>query len=267
MHGVLAQEGVDRRRLRVVRDQRAVGDPPHLARRPRVRLLPRPRGPRRPRGVAEDEGDRHGDPGRGEGLPLAPVPDGRDLHGDPDGGPVLRPPRLRERDPQRVLPAVRALDRVHPGGGVQRDHRLRGDVARRPRQRADRERREGVGDAPGAPDRVPSRRRGRDVHGRARPARRDRDPADLPGGRHGRPGRVRLRRRAARDVHAGGGRHLHEGRRRRRRPRGQGRAGDPRGRSTERRHDRGQRRATTSGTAPGWRRTCSSPTRSRSSPR
>ena len=93
-----------------------------------------------------------------------------------------------------------------------------------------------------AEDRVPRGRRRRHVHGRARPAGRDRDPADLQGRRHLGPGRVRVRRRAPRDVHAGGRRHLHEGRRRGRRPGRQDRAGDPGGRPAQRRGDRRQRR-------------------------
>ena len=224
--------------IRVVREHVPVGDHGRLVDRPAVRLLPGARGARSSRGHREDEGDRQGDPGGGEGLPLAPVPNARGLPRPTYRDPVLHPSGTEGRGALRILDQVRALARVHPGRGVQRDDRLRGDVARRPGERPDRERRPRVGSAARGTDRLPRRRGGRDVHGGTRPVRRDGDPADLQAGRHERAGGLRVRRRLARDVHAGGRRHLHEGGRRGRRPGRQGRTGDPRGRSAQRRDDR-----------------------------
>ena len=62
----------------------------------------RARGPRRARGHREDEGDRHGDPGRREGLPEPAVPHARRLPRHPDRGAVLRAAGLR-RGHDRVL--------------------------------------------------------------------------------------------------------------------------------------------------------------------
>ena len=76
MHGILAQEGgplvVD---FKLDGDHVSLGDLRDLAPRARVRVLPRSGGPRRTGGDREDEGDRPGDPGGREGLPVAPVPD------------------------------------------------------------------------------------------------------------------------------------------------------------------------------------------------
>ena len=134
-----------------------------------------------------------------------------------------RSPRTR---PQRVRAPVRPLARLPPRRRVQRDHRVRGHVAGRPRTCAPRTPPRSPA-CEGAADRVPRRRGGGDVHGRARPVRGHRDPADLRAGRDGRAGGVRVRRGAPRDVHAGRRRHLHQGRGRGRRPRRQGRGGIP----------------------------------------
>ena len=61
--------------------------------------------------------------------------------GAPHGRAVLHPAGAGERRALGVLDQGRPVARVHPGRGVQRAHRIRGDVARGPRQRPDRERR------------------------------------------------------------------------------------------------------------------------------
>ena len=63
--------------IRVVRRHVLVGHHGRLVDRPGVRLLPGARGARRSRGNGEDEGDREGDPGGREGVPVPPVPDAR----------------------------------------------------------------------------------------------------------------------------------------------------------------------------------------------
>ena len=98
------------------------------------------------------------------------------------------------------------------------------------------------GPAQGHADRLPGRRGGRHVRGRAGPARRRRGGLRLPGRRRQRAVRLRLRGGPAGHVHAGRRGHLHQGGRRRRRPGRQGRAVDPRGRPPQRRHHRRQRR-------------------------
>ena len=262
MHGVLAQEGgpieavfgsFETNALWVI-----LGD---LARRARVRLLPRPRGPPAPEGSPKMKEIATAIQVGAKAYLSRQFRTVGDLPGDPHGRPVLRAPGLRETRPtgsSRSGSAARSPSSWAPGSA--RSPAMRGCGSRSARTSAPRTP-PGSRGSTGAEDRVPRRRRGRDVHGRARSARGDRDPADLPGGRDGRPGRVRLRRRAARDVHAGRRRDLHEGRRRRRRPRRQGRARDPRGRPAQRGRRSPTTSATTSATAPGWPPTCSSPTR------
>ena len=62
---------------------------------------------------------------------------------------------------------ARAVDRVPARRARVDGHRVRGDVARRARERPDRERRARDGPPACRPDRVPRRRGRRDVHGRA----------------------------------------------------------------------------------------------------
>ena len=54
---------------------------------------------------------------------------------------LLRPAGAEGRGPLGDLDPARPLGRVHPGRGVLGDHGLHRHVARRPRERADRERR------------------------------------------------------------------------------------------------------------------------------
>ena len=255
------RERPDRGAFRIGRGPRPVAHLRRLAGGAPVRLVPGARGARGARGHRQDEGDRQGDPGGRAGLPQPAVPHARRVPRDHRRPAVLRAPGAEERRAQRDQHPPRALDRVPPRCAGLDDHRLRGHVAGGAGERPDRERRAGDGPAASDADRLPRRRRGRDVHGRARAVRRHLDPDHLQGRRHERPGRLRLRRRAAGDVHAGRRRHLHEGRRRRRGPRRQDRAGHPRGRSPERRHDRRQRRGQRRRLRRAWRPTSSSPTR------
>ncbi len=135
--------------------------------------------------------------------------------------------------PIRLLRGRRPVlspDRIHwhvPYGARQRARGGRGSRHRR---------------AACAPDRVPDRGCGRDVHCRPGPVRRRGGGVDLQGKCAERAGGIRLRCRPARHVHACRGRHLHQGGRRGRGSCRQGREGHPGGRPPQRGHHCRQRR-------------------------
>ena len=193
-----------------------------------------PRGAGGQQGHREDAGDR-ASRARGRGrVPAAPVQDAGRLcrHHLLHFAGAARGQYRGALGPQRLLPAR---------GPLLRPDRVHGHVADGARQRPGRRGRARGRQQPRDADRVPDRRRGRHVHRRPGPARRDHRGAHLQGQRTRCAGRLRLRRGTAGDVHAGRRRHLHQGGRRRRRPGRQGRAGHPRRRPAERRDDRRQR--------------------------
>ncbi len=206
-----------------------------LPARPGGRVHPGPAGPGRRPGHREDARDRPRHPGGQPRLPEPAVP-----HPGRVRRPAVLPPaaaggRLR-------LGADRPLGRLPGRGRVLGPGRLHRHAAGRAGQRAGGGRGRPGRPAQGHADRLPGRRGGGHVRGRAGPARRRRGGLRLPGRRRQRAVRLRLRGGPAGHVHAGRRGHLHQGGRRRRRPGRQGRAVDPRGRPPQRRHHRRQRR-------------------------
>ena len=204
-------------------------------------------GPRRR--LAQDERDRHGDPGRSLGVPEASVQDDRrhphsvgdhrlrDIEGD------LQTGRFHRTELRSGWPVPNAG--VHPrlsGFGLHRLHRHdAGHPWQRPHRRCSAHQQHAQGTRRG----VPHRRRGRHVHRRPRPARRIADHHGVPEHLLGHPHRLRLWWIAACAVPACRRRHLHQGGRRGRRPGGQGRSWHPRRRPPQpgdHRRQRGRQR-------------------------
>ena len=149
--------------------------------------------------AAQDEGDRDRDPGgekaylRRQFRTLVGVP----RH--PHRGAVLPCCAVSDLVTTSLLGLSPELDPFRPVVGVPARrrcldaHGVCGHVACGARQRAHRQRREGVGSPEGADDRVPCGRGGRHVHGRIGPVGSHADPDHLQGRRDERAGRLRLR--------------------------------------------------------------------------
>ncbi len=181
----------------------AVGHPRSVGGRPGFRRVPRSSGVECRSRHSEHAGDRQGHPGGRVRLPRTSVPDVGGLRRRVD----IRPARASGAD---VEHPYRTFGRLHRRRSVLGTYRVCRDVLGSASQRPHRGRSTNQ-PSQGHGDRVPFRRGGGDVHGRARIVRSDGDLPRLQGRCSSGARRFRFRWSASRDVHACRGWDLHQG--------------------------------------------------------